>query len=1025
MKQIASSILKLFYKPIKALFIALLILQSMNTYAGVLVTVPSTPGTDTTSLLPTNRRYNYSAARMIYTATEIGSTGTITKIAFQKDAGATTTSVNYISIYLRETTSSTSSGSLPSTFPSGYTKVYNSSYIDNTMTSGWTTITLSTATSDIFTFSGGSNNLEVVLIKTTSESGTSNYPIYNCHTTSSAMSSYYYNNSSAMSTTFTGTTTTRPNIQLTFENSCSGKPLKGTITAPVAAVCSDSNFTLNTTGLTIASGMKYQWQWRNAGSGAYINTSSADTNTTLTTSINANKDFRIYSVCVLSGQSDTSDAITVNKMDVSAITALSDTVFCSGDSVQLQGSSSSGVSYLWYKDAVSTGVSGITFNAKASGTYTLKSYTASCSGVWSNSKTVTVNAMPDTTLSLSGSTTFCDGDSVILSVSSGYQYQWQKASVDIYGATSRQYTAKTSGNYRVKITNSTTGCTIYSRTISVTVNAMPMKPIISGAGSKTAFCDDDSLLISTVPTYGVSYQWYDASGAIVGANSNSYKTWLSDTYVLEARIGSCAINSDSLKITNNPLPSVAISPSGTISFCNGDSVWVKVPSGSSISYQWQESTVDISGATNDSLNVKTAGVYRVLAVNTVTGCKDTSTDLSVTIISPTLPTISASGATTFCFGDTVLLNAAVAGGLTTQWQKDGSDILGAASISYKAYQSGDYRMKVTNGFGCKAHSAVIKVTVNALPDSSITVTGATTICFGDKTLLNAVLVAGSHYQWYESGSPLAADTMAVYKAVGPGVYHVKIVDSNACTSSSDPITINVNYVAPFTIIPHGNTYFCDGDKTKLSTQGGFSSYQWYYNGVFIPGASDTFVYADKNGKYTVKVQDPVNGCFADAKPFNIIVIAAPDTPFITQIGSRLSTSVKDVSYQWYKNSIAIPGATDSFIIMSGPAVYSVKVTNDLDCSKTDSIDLSSTSITHMGTSKFFIKVYPNPSNGIVHIESPELLSVKLYDMQGKLLLETQTIQDINLSNFANGLYLLKFYDLQGLPVAAQKIMKAD
>ena len=82
MKQIASSMLKLFYKPIKALFIALLILQSMNTYAGVLVTVPSTPGTDTTSLLPTNRRYNYSAARMIYTATEIGSTGTITKIAF-------------------------------------------------------------------------------------------------------------------------------------------------------------------------------------------------------------------------------------------------------------------------------------------------------------------------------------------------------------------------------------------------------------------------------------------------------------------------------------------------------------------------------------------------------------------------------------------------------------------------------------------------------------------------------------------------------------------------------------------------------------------------------------------------------------------------------------------------------------------------------------------------------------------------------------------------------------------------------
>ncbi len=60
-----------------------------------------------------------------------------------------------------------------------------------------------------------------------------------------------------------------------------------------------------------------------------------------------------------------------------------------------------------------------------------------------------------------GPTTFCDGDSVILSsVSSGntLSYQWKKNNVNIPGATSKNYTATTPGRYKVTVTDFLNGC---------------------------------------------------------------------------------------------------------------------------------------------------------------------------------------------------------------------------------------------------------------------------------------------------------------------------------------------------------------------------------------------------------------------------------------------------------------------------------------------------------------------------------------------------------------------------------------
>jgi D-alanyl-D-alanine carboxypeptidase len=61
-----------------------------------------------------------------------------------------------------------------------------------------------------------------------------------------------------------------------------------------------------------------------------------------------------------------------------------------------------------------------------------------------------------------------------------------------------------------------------------------------------------------------------------------------------------------------------------------------------------------------------------------------------------------------------------------------------------------------------------------------------------------------------------------------------------------------------------------------------------------------------------------------------------------------------------------------------------------------------------------ITVYPNPTNGLVQIEIPNLTiqGIKVYDLQGQLVKETTECQ-FDLSNFSNGTYFIKAQTKQG------------
>jgi len=148
-----------------------------------------------------------------------------------------------------------------------------------------------------------------------------------------------------------------------------------------------------------------------------------------------------------------------------------DTV-CSLTPILLTANGGSNHAYQWLKNGVDiSGATNQTYNAVSAGKYkvTVTRTTTGCSKT-SGVKKIVYRTVASPTITPNGPTVFCAGDSVVLSANSGtFNYQWRKHNVDIPGATGIDYTAKTAGSYKIKITDNY-GCTKVSAATTVTIN---------------------------------------------------------------------------------------------------------------------------------------------------------------------------------------------------------------------------------------------------------------------------------------------------------------------------------------------------------------------------------------------------------------------------------------------------------------------------------------------------------------------------------------------------------------------------
>jgi hypothetical protein len=144
--------------------------------------------------------------------------------------------------------------------------------------------------------------------------------------------------------------------------------------------------------------------------------------------------------------------------------------------------------------------------------------------------------------------------------------------------------------------------------------------------------------------------------------------------------------------------SFTVDADGPLSFCEPDSVTLQAPAGYA-SYKWS------TGDTTRSIVVWTSGSYSC-TVKTADGRTGISDTLQVTVHPlPAKPVIDRSG-------DVLSTGTEHA----YQWLLDGQDIAGANQQFHVAVQTGSYRVRVTNEFGCENISDAFPVSVLGVED---------------------------------------------------------------------------------------------------------------------------------------------------------------------------------------------------------------------------------------------------------------------------------------------------------------------
>ncbi len=132
---------------------------------------------------------------------------------------------------------------------------------------------------------------------------------------------------------------------------------------------------------------------------------------------------------------------------------------------------------------------------------------------------VTVNSLPVVSVTPSGPLSFCSGESVILTASSGAGYQWYKDGTAITDAVNATHAATVSGAYTVTVSNAA-GCTNTSTATNIIVMAV----------SKPAIIQLSDTLISTVSG---GNQWFLNNTSISGAVSQKHKVQNTGTYTVK------------------------------------------------------------------------------------------------------------------------------------------------------------------------------------------------------------------------------------------------------------------------------------------------------------------------------------------------------------------------------------------------------------------------------------------------------------------------------------------------------------
>lgn len=430
--------------------------------------------------------------------------------------------------------------------------------------------------------------------------------------------------------------------------------------------------------------------------------------------------------------------------------------------------------------------------------------------------------------------------SATVSVSSGtgpFTYSWSN------GATTATASNLSGGNYTVTVTGAG-GC---SSTASVNVTSTSGISLNTNGTATSCGQNNGSATVSTTAGTGpFTYTWSN------NATTQNISNLAAGNYtVTVSGAGGCTATANYSVASSTP---VSVSIVSTQPGCNPTgSATASATGNGPFTFLWS------NGATTASISNLNAGTYTV----TVTGANNCTGSQSATLtnataalnatFSVTQPSCGLSNGTITCLG--------ISGGAqpyNVVWTNNGQNI--GTTYSIANLDSGVYFFSGTDQNGCKKDTSF---TLNPSGAGSVTVSAnKSQMCSGDSAQICAPAGYAS-YLWNTGQSTQCIVTKLA------GNYRVTVTDAGGCTATSPNQSIGVYPLPPVSVSVNGN----------VLTSFNATSYQWYFNGNAIPGATSSTYVATSSGSYYVVITDQ-NGCRAQSNSVELSVTGieaiAPD-----------------------------------------------------------------------------------------------------------------------------------------------------
>jgi hypothetical protein len=557
----------------------------------------------------------------------------------------------------------------------------------------------------------------------------------------------------------------------------------------------------------------------------------------------------------------------------------------------------------------------------------------------------------------------------------------------------------TSISANIIVTPSANGCTGQAQSFSITIKPTPM--LSSGTSLPSICDGGTMTYTPTANISGSSISWTRAvipglmpltgagSGNISEVLHNTTNNPLSASYAVTTGYNGCS-STQYVNGTVKPTPALTslLTPPAV---CSNTLFSYTPTSGTSGTvFSWSRaavsgiSNVASSGTGNISetlIDTSTGTVNAIYVLSlSANGCTN-NTNYNV-VVPITIPVSIATqpASTLACTGAAASFSVAANGSnVTYQWQENAGS--GFANISNGGIYGGalsntlslsavagnmnnyQYRCIVNGACNSQATSLGATLTVNANPVFTIQPVNTTACESGNANLSTTVTGNNLSYQWQEntgSGftnisnnstySGATTNSLSISGiTVAMGAYHFRCVVSGPCvvTTPSDTVVLNVlNNPIP-TVTANKPLAICSGDSITFTTTfaSGYS-FQWNINGSAIGGATAPTYTVNSAGNYTVTVTNNLS-CVATSAQQNVTVNPLPASPISILYGNLTfclgdsvvlgTTSNSGNTYQWLRNTISIPGATNVTYAVLNSGNYQVRVSNGT-CTSTSTVE---------------------------------------------------------------------------------------